>query len=154
MKDTEERIIKDLEKVLKAMGLALVEVNASMVKQIFQIRIVIYKPEGISLKDCEQATRVIRPRLDLLLDSRNMALEVTSPGLSRKIKNPGEYAVFKGRFVKILEEGKSEWQVGQILESDGETLTLAIDGKNKTFRLDAVRKGKLDYTMENGGPKA
>ncbi len=154
MKDTAERIIEDLEDILKAMGLSLVEVNAAVVKQVFQIRIVIYKPEGISLKDCEEATKVIRPRLDLLLDSRDMALEITSPGLGRKIKSPREYKVFKGRYVKILEEGQTEWKSGQILDADGEFMTLEIDGKNEKFPLDRIRKGKLDYTMENGGLKA
>ncbi len=148
MKDMNSRIINDLEPILKAMGIFLVEANAAVVKHVYNIRLVIYREEGITLNDCEEVNKVIRPRLDLLTDSRDMSLEITSPGIDRRIKGVREYAVFKGKYVKILLDDETEWISGKIEESDGETLVLLVGEDKKTFSLDSVRKGKLDYTME------
>lgn len=148
LKDLDSRIIEDLEPVLKAMGIALVEANAAVVKQVFNIRLVIFREEGISVNDCEEVHKVIRPRLDLILDDRDMSLEITSPGIDRRIKSAREYAIFKGKYVRILPEDDNEWISGRIAESDGKVLVLEIDDKQESFSLDNVRKGKLDYTME------
>ena len=148
LKDLDSRIIKDLEPVLKTMGIALVEVNAAVVKQVYNIRLVIYREEGISVNNCEEVHQIIRPRLDLIVDDRDMSLEITSPGIDRRIKGVREYGIFKGKYVKILPEDSNEWVSGKIVESDGKTLVLEIDKKNESFRLDGIRKGKLDYTME------
>ncbi|WP_168203381.1 ribosome assembly cofactor RimP [Oceanispirochaeta crateris] len=148
MKDIDSRIIEDLEPVLKAMGIALVECNVAIVKQVYNIRLVIFRAEGISLKDCEDVHKIIKPRLDLLIDSRDLSLEITSPGIDRRIKSSREYDIFKGKFVKILLESSNDWISGKIVESDGVTLVLIIDDKKVSYSLDQVRKGKLDYTME------
>jgi ribosome maturation factor RimP len=148
LKDIDSRIIEDLEPVLKAMGIALVECNAAIVKQVYNIRLVIFRAEGISLKDCEDVHKIINPRLDLLIDSRDLSLEITSPGIDRRIKSSREYDIFKGKFVKILLESSNDWISGKIVESDGVTLVLIIDDKKVSYPLDQVRKGKLDYTME------
>ncbi len=141
-------MIADLEPVLKAMGISLVEANAAVVKQVYNIRLVIYRPEGVTVKVCEEVNKVVRPRLDLLTDSRDLSLEITSPGIDRRIKGAREYAVFQGKFVKILTEDSNDWISGLIDESDGETLVLKIGEEKKTFSISSIRKGKLDYTME------
>ena len=86
MKDLDSRIIEDLEPVLNTMGIALVEANAAVVKQVYNIRLVIFREEGISVNDCEEVHKIIRPRLDLIVDDRDMSLEITSPGIDRRIK--------------------------------------------------------------------
>ena len=148
LKDLDSRIIEDLEPVLKTMGISLVEVNAAVVKQVFNIRLVIFRDEGISVKDCENVHKIIRPRLDLIVDDRDISLEITSPGIDRRIKSSREYGIFKGKFVKILPEDSNDWISGRIVESDDKTLVLEVEEKKESFSLDNVRKGKLDYTME------
>ncbi|MBF9017247.1 MULTISPECIES: hypothetical protein [unclassified Oceanispirochaeta] len=148
MNDISSRIIKDLEPVLNTMGIALVEANAAVVKQVYNVRLVVYKEEGVSLRVCEDVHKVLRPRLDLLVESRDLSLEITSPGIDRRIKGAREYAIFQGKYVKILLEDQNDWISGKIEESDGKTLILKVGDENKSFSLDSVRKGKLDYTME------
>jgi len=148
LKDIDSRIIEDLEPVLKTMGISLVEANGAIVKQVYNIRLVIYSEEGVTLQVCEDVHKIVRPRLDLLVDSRDMALEITSPGIDRRIKSSREYAIFKGKYVKILLEDSHDWISGKIEESDGVTLVLNIENNKVSYPLDTVRKGKLDYTME------
>jgi ribosome maturation factor RimP len=148
LKDIDSRIIEDLEPVVNTLGIALVESNAAIVKQVYNIRLVIFREEGVTLKVCEDVHKVIRPRLDLLVESRDLSLEITSPGIDRRIKSSREYAVFKGKFVKILLENSNDWISGKIEESDGVTLVLNVNDKNESYSLAQVRKGKLDYTME------
>jgi ribosome maturation factor RimP len=71
LKDIDSRIIEDLEPVLNTMGIALVESNAAIVKQVYNIRLVIFREEGVTLKVCEDVHKVIRPRLDLLVEARD-----------------------------------------------------------------------------------
>ncbi len=148
LKDIDSRIIDDLEPVLKTMGISLVEANAAVVKQVYNIRLVIFSNEGISLQVCEDVHKIVRPRLDLLVESRDMSLEITSPGIDRRIKSSREYAIFKGKFAKILLEDSHDWISGRIMESDGVTLVLEVENSKVSYPLDSVRKGKLDYTME------
>ncbi len=67
------------------------------------LRIAIDKPEGfISLDDCERVSRVAGPLLDqadLIADS--YALEVSSPGAERRLRDRAEYERFVGRRVNV-----------------------------------------------------
>jgi ribosome maturation factor RimP len=61
------------------------------------MRIFIHKNHGsITLDDCENLTRGIGDYLDELIPM-NYHLEISSPGLDRKLKSPMEYIVFKGK---------------------------------------------------------
>jgi len=148
LKDVEKKILDDLEPVLQSMGIELVEVNAAVVKKIFNIRLVIFREEGIALKDCEGVHKVVQPRFELLLESRDIALEITSPGIDRKIKGNREYRIFKGKSIRVLLEDESEWISGRISEADAETLTLSAQDGDRRIQLNTIRKAKLDHTME------
>jgi ribosome maturation factor RimP len=61
------------------------------------LRIFIHKSHGsITLDDCENLTRGIGDYLDELIPM-NYHLEISSPGLDRKLKSSMEYIVFKGK---------------------------------------------------------
>ncbi len=148
LKDIEKKILDDIEPLLESMGISVVEINAAVVNRKFTIRLVIFQENGVTLKDCEAVHRVIQPRLELLLESREPAMEITSPGIDRKIKSSREYQIFKGKALRLLLEDQSEWIGGWIQDCTADNLILKIDDEEREIPLNTIRKAKLDYTME------
>ena len=148
MKDIEKKILDDIEPLLQTMEIYVVEINAAVVNRKFTVRLVIYRESGVSLGDCEAVHKVLKPRLELILESREPVMEITSPGIDRKIKSSREYAIFKGKGVRVLTEDSSEWVNGFIQECDNKKLILKTGDDNTEIPLDIIKKAKLDYTME------
>ncbi len=100
--DVVERVKDLLKPLLEERGLQLVDVE--FIKEGKPVlRIYIYNKEGTSIEDCEWISRRIGALLDIEdLIPYSYTLEVSSPGLNRKIKNPQEYEIFKGRDIKIV----------------------------------------------------
>lgn len=63
------------------------------------LRIFLYKEEGVTLDDCENVSRSLNPFLDELIPVK-FYLEVSSPGLDRKLKSDKEYIIFQGKLNK------------------------------------------------------
>ncbi|OPX86222.1 MAG: Ribosome maturation factor RimP [Pelotomaculum sp. PtaB.Bin104] len=83
--------------IVQAAGMELVDVEFVKEGGRWYLRIFIDKPEGINHADC----RFISEKLDHLLDAHDpvphaYALEVSSPGIERPLKRPGDFNRFAG----------------------------------------------------------
>ena len=68
------------------------------------LRVYIDKPEGISHNDCQAVSEQLSVLLDvedLIPGQQHYVLEVSSPGLDRKLTKPGEFERFAGRLARI-----------------------------------------------------
>jgi ribosome maturation factor RimP len=148
LKDIEKKILDEIEPLLQSMNIAIVEINVAVVNKRFTVRLVIFQENGVSLEDCAAVHRVLKPRLGLILESRDLSIEITSPGIDRKIKSSREYTVFRGKALRILLENESDWISGWIENSTEDAVILKVDDEVKEIPLHAIRKAKLDYTME------
>ena len=88
---------ENVSPVVKAMGFSIVELESSVVSGRTHVHLVIYRPSGVSIDDCAEVHRTVQPRLETLMDDRDIALQVASPGVDRAIKSNIEYSVFVGR---------------------------------------------------------
>ena len=96
-----EKVKELLLPLLEEKGLKLVDVEYIKGSKPI-LRIYIYNPEGTSIDDCEWVSRRIGALLDIEdIIPNSYILEVSSPGLNRKLKNKEEYNLFKGRNIKI-----------------------------------------------------
>ena len=96
-----EKVKELLLPLLEEKGLKLVDVEYIKGSKPV-LRIYIYNPEGTSIDDCEWVSRRIGALLDIEdIIPNSYILEVSSPGLNRKLKNKEEYNLFKGRNIKI-----------------------------------------------------
>lgn len=126
--------------IIEGMGYAVVEAAFRPLRSSVQVSIFIYRPEGVTLEDCTEVYRTVMPRLEVVLDSRNINLEISSPGISRTIKHFGEFAIFTGRRVRIMPEGENEWREGTILSADENEVVLATeDGENRYECADIIK---------------
>ncbi len=108
------------------------------------LRLTIDKPGGVTLDDCVSVNR----RVSMLLDEQDpiesaYRLEVSSPGLNRKLKTAREFEHFSGRKAKVqTSEGIIR---GTIKALKGENVIFDIDGSEVSVGLNDIIKANLDF---------
>ena len=121
-----------VDKIVKDSGLILVE--ADFVKEAgkWTLKIFIYNPEKpITHENCENVTRKLSEHLDEII-TVPYYLEVSSPGIDRKLKSEREYHICKGKRAKI------KLKTGEIFISE-------IDDEiMKKYRNNEISYTKLD----------
>lgn len=136
-----------------AMKLNLIPIEISFEKENGRwfLRIFIYKSdETVSHSDCENLTRALYLSLDELIDVKYY-LEVSSPGLDRKLKSSREYLIFKGKKAKIklkrLIDGTTEKvfniKIGDYNGNDTLTVERLDDGQKFDIKEEDISSVKL-----------
>ncbi len=143
-RDRKSTLLKEIEPVITGLGYSLVDFTDRHSGSNLHIDIVIYRESGITLDDCSLVHRAVLPRMEMLEETRDIYLEVSSPGMSRNIKTVDELIVFSGRRIKILLTDESEWITGRISSADKDSLTLKTKDDTLVVNYDTIRKAKLD----------
>ena len=104
MSDKKEIITKItplVENTLMRFGFMPVEIDFVRENNKDILKIFIYSnTKPVTLDDCEKISRSLDEFLDELIDFK-YSLEVSSPGLTRKLKSEKEYLIFVGKIVSI-----------------------------------------------------
>jgi ribosome maturation factor RimP len=133
----------DCEPLVTGMGYQLVELAVFRKQTSWQVKIVIAGGESVGIADCTKLHRAILPRLEAILSSQDMYVEVTSPGLDRVLKNAAEFSVFTGKQVKVWNTDISDWMMGSIVSSGKDSVTLATEQGEQTVPYGKIAKAKL-----------
>jgi len=97
-----ERLQVIIQQVVEGEGMELAEVEYKGSPSRSILRIYIDKPAGITHSDCARISHQVGTRLDVEdLIAGSYLLEVSSPGLTRKLTKPADYARYRGRLAKI-----------------------------------------------------
>ncbi|HZU29520.1 MAG TPA: ribosome maturation factor RimP, partial [Candidatus Angelobacter sp.] len=86
--------IRDIAgRVATALGVEVVEVEMRGGGKSRTLRIIIDKPEGVTHEDCASVSREVSTILDVedAVPGAAYTLEVSSPGLDRKLVKPEDY---------------------------------------------------------------
>lgn len=146
--DRLERIREVAERVATSEGLELVEVEYLGRSPSAILRIFLDKPGGISIGDCQNVSQQVGAILDVedLID-RSYTLEVSSPGLDRKLLKPADYQRFAGRLVKIVLQGPRQGPRrfrGRLLGMvDGKVQVDTGDGQVVQLEYSEIEKANL-----------
>lgn len=113
------------------------------------LRVYIDKPEGVTLDDCQ----IVSHELGEVLDAEDVVpgaytLEVSSPGVDRKLTKAKDFERFVGQKVKIalkqvVDGSKRVEGVLQAFSNDVATLTVA-QGKNKEPKQVLIELNQID----------
>jgi ribosome maturation factor RimP len=105
-----EQIREAAERVARPQGIEIFDIEWKMGKQRF-LRIYLDRPPteanpqggGITHQDCQLVSEQLSVILDVedLVPGPSYVLEVSSPGLDRKLVKPADYQRFAGRLAKI-----------------------------------------------------
>ncbi len=96
--ETESQVRKIAARVAADAGLELVDAEWKGGAKRGVLQICIDKPEGVTHGDCETVSRQLSAILDVEdLFPCSYNLEVSSPGLDRKLRKPADFERFAGR---------------------------------------------------------
>ena len=143
-----EKIREIAERVATSEGLSLVDVELKGGRVNPLLRIYIDKPGGVSHADCQLVSEQVAVILDVEDPfPASYALEVSSPGLDRKLTKPSEYEHFVGRLARlVLREPVDEQKVfeGRLagFEAGWVRLDLGKDGL-KELEFENISKARL-----------
>jgi ribosome maturation factor RimP len=98
-----EKVREIVERVARDLGLEVVEVEFRGGGKARTLRIFIDKPEGVTHDDCANVSNEVSTILDVedVVPGASYTLEVSSPGLDRKLSRPADFERFTGSLVKL-----------------------------------------------------
>lgn len=142
-----ERIRAVAERVARSEGIEVVDVEWKIGRQRF-LRIFIDRPEGISHRDCERVSEQVSVILDVedLVPGGSYTLEVSSPGLDRKLGKPADYERFVGRLARIsLSEPveNAKFFEGRLAGYADGIVKLEVKGRVVELPVTRIRKANL-----------
>lgn len=127
-KEILEKITPVIENTAMRYNLIPIEISFEKENGHWFLRIFIYSNDHpVNHKDCENITRSIGDMLDEIIPFKYY-LEVSSPGLDKKLKSKREYEIFKGHNVIIKVKTPIE-------ENLNKTFTAKLVDYNDSFGL-------------------
>jgi len=142
-----EKIREAAERVAHSEGIEVVDVEWKVGRQRF-LRVYIDKPEGISHRDCELVSQQLSVILDVedLVPGPRYILEISSPGLDRKLTRPVDFERFVGRLARIstiepVENAK--FFEGRLAGYADGMVQLDVKGRVIALPLGGIRKANL-----------
>ena len=157
-KEILENITPIIENTAMRCGVIPIEIELSKEDARWFLRIFLYSYDhDISIDDCEKVSRGLDNLLDDLIPFKYY-LEVSSPGIEKKLKSEKEYIIFKGKSItlklkKPLFENEDKTFICKILDynqNEGITIHRFFDKKDYTIKLDDIASANLyDDKIEN-----
>lgn len=148
-KKTEELVMPIIERF----GYELWDVEYVKEGSDYYLRIYADKEGGFTVDDCEAVSRAIDPLLDeedFISDA--YILEVSSPGLTRKLVKDRDFDRSIGRLIRVnlyeAVDGEKSY-VGNLKEYDNENLTVEITADNiVTIPRNNISMVRLEFEPE------
>lgn len=143
----EVKLTEIIESALKVLDLELVGCEMHSQSGRSLLRIYIENEKGVSIDDCERASRQISALLDVEDPfSGQYNLEVSSPGLNRPLFKKEHYERFCTKRVKIrlhaLREGRRNFE-GIIKAVEGDNVLVVVDDETFELPIDEIEKANL-----------
>jgi ribosome maturation factor RimP len=127
------------ERVAASLGLEVVELELRGGGKSRMLRIFIDKPEGVTHEDCANLSREVSTILNVedAVPGGSYVLEVSSPGLDRKLSRPADFERFQGSRVKLTTKdpvnGNRHFE-GRLEQFEGGRLILDLAEARRKFR--------------------
>jgi ribosome maturation factor RimP len=132
-----------LERTLAGMGFELVDVQTSSKGRL--VRVFVDKPGGIDVEDCAR----VSDQLTRLFAVENVdydRLEVSSPGLDRLLRKPGDFERFAGESAQVrlrtMLDNRRNFTGTLRGVRDGNVI-LETDAGTSALPLDAIERARL-----------
>ena len=150
--------IRDLiEPLIESELMELVDIECQKMKTRWLIRLFIDKEGGVTLDDCQKISHVAGDILDVHnVPHGPYTLEVSSPGLNRRLTRDKDFLKFRGENVQIRTaekiEGIRNFQgrlVEYIIEDGGKTVVVEREGTLFRIPREQILKANLEVETEH-----
>lgn len=135
-----------LNEPVESLGYELVDIDYSASGRGL-LRVYIDLPGGITLDDCERVSKQLSAFLDVEDPiPGSYMLEVSSPGMDRRLRRPEHFRRFVGAEIKVElnapQEGRRRFR-GELKEAEDNHIVLEVDGVSWELPLEAIGIAKL-----------
>ena len=143
------RIEKLVLPVLDVEGFELVDLRYLQEAGRWVLRFYLDKPGGVTVADCERASRKIEAFLDMEdVMPASYSLEVSSPGLDRVLKREADFQRFSGQKVKVRARtgvnGQRKFK-GLLKGAEGGRIHLSLpEEKEVDLEISDIEEARLD----------
>ena len=144
---TGDELQKLLEPTIEGLGYELTDLEVRLSGRGGLVRLTIDKPDGIDLEDCEKVSHAASALLDVEDPvPGEYSLEVSSPGLDRKLTKVEHIQMFEGETLKISMrfpiEGRRRFR-GTLVSSNDENIVVEVDGESHSLPLTMIDTARL-----------
>lgn len=143
---TGDELRRLLEPAIERLGYELSDLEMKLGGKAGVVRIFIDHSDGIGLEDCEKVSMAVSALLDVEDPlPGHYSLEVSSPGLDRKLTKVEHFQRFAGKTVKVQMRfpmaGRKRFR-GTLVSSDDANIVVKVDGESHSLpvaTIDTVR---------------
>ncbi len=125
-----DRLHEVISPILWTLGLELIDVVCVGRGPRSVVRVLVDKPGGVTITDCEQAHKALGPALDVADPFPHAyTLEISSPGLDRPFQRTQDYqrAIGKQVNLKLRQPLEGQWRItGELKQVDEALVVLEI----------------------------
>jgi len=150
-----DKIREIADRVASSSGLELVDVELLGGGKSRMLRVYIDKPGGVTHEDCSNFSREAGTIFDVedAVPGGSYMLEVSSPGLDRKLSKPEEFQRFVGSRVKLMTRdpvnGNRHFE-GHLKSFSEGRLSLELIGRKQSKKHEAVEPGtQVEIALSN-----
>ncbi|MEX2124220.1 MAG: ribosome maturation factor RimP [Woeseia sp.] len=146
-----EELTRLLEPTVERLGYELADLELKIAGRDSVIRVFIDKPEGsgeaVGLGDCETVSRQVSAVLDVEDPlPGHYVLEVSSPGLDRKLTKPAHFRRYVGADIRVQLrfplEGRRKFR-GKLTAASEQTIELEVDGRSHELPIATIETARL-----------
>ena len=150
----EERVRGMAERVATTSGLEVVDIEFRGSGKARMLRVYLDKPGGVTHEDCALFSREFGTILDVedVVPGGTYILEVSSPGLDRRLTRPADYERFTGSKLKLMTRepvnGNRHFE-GRLESFRDGRLTLDLSVPRRKHRPADAAQQKLEIELAN-----
>ena len=145
----ETKVEELLKPIVENIGYELYDVRYEKEGKDYYLRIIIDKPEGIDINDCEKVNNAINDILDEADYIKDQYfLEVSSPGLERVLRKDKHFENQIGNEISIKlfkAIDKQKELIGILEEYNKDELTIKVDDKTLKINLKDIAIAKTVF---------
>ena len=135
--------MSEIEKIIKELGCELYDTESVSENGRAIYRVYITKSGGVSLDECQKVSQMLSPIYDVMppISGDKWFLEVSSPGLERKLTKIEHFKLSLGEKVKITLNDKSVI-TGDIKAVDNEIINILADKGEQKISFNDIKKAR------------
>lgn len=147
-KETVDRVRAIVDPILSEEGMELVDLEYRRESRGWVLRLYLDKEGGVTLDDCSRVSQEVGRILDVEdFIQTPYTLEVSSPGLSRRLKTEKDFMKYRGRLIKVRTfdsiENRRQFK-GRLLGISEDKLEIEGDGGIFQIPLSKVARANLE----------
>lgn len=144
---TRSEMLRILEPTVVRMGFELADLEVQIGRGRGLLRLFIDSPAGVTVDDCEAVSREVSSVLDVEDPIVGVyTLEVSSPGLDRRLTKPEHFDRFAGAQLQVKLrlplEGRRRF-TGELIAREGEVVAVRCEGIEYRFAMADIEQARL-----------